>query len=481
MSLISSATFSEVTFIKSNRTIIYYDNGKEIAKETFDKNNISTIVGKIPDGITKEYYDKTVGVEGKDKEEAILQGWFYNGTEVSSETSFKDNKRNGLRREYWANKKLMLEENWKDGKREWSKHYNFKTGDLESEYIYKDGKLFTSTQNLGYNYKSINEYNYDKKSNQENEISRFYKGEKLTSVSIFTGKKKVREINYSDLDSAEYSEEEKTENIVSRVYEGWSAVYTKGYYDDGKIKSEANYKDGKLDGLILEYNKNGNLKQEWSYKAGKLDGLSKWYYEDGKIWEEENYKDGKKNGMCKLYREDGEIVLIDTFKNNVKINSKKYNELGKEIMNQDYPYEAVFDDDNIKQGLADTLTTSFYKTKIFTVLERSKMNEIIKEQKFQLTGCTKTECAVEIGKILNVKYMVVGSIAKIGKEYTVNIRIVSVESSEVVIADMEKCSNETELIDTIKKVVENISGKKAFSADTKQNTIAILDLETKKD
>src|SRR3989339_681357 len=407
MSLISSATFSEVTFIKSNRTIIYYDNGKEIAKETFDKNNISTIVGKIPDGITKEYYDKTVGVEGKDKEEAILQGWFYNGTEVSSETSFKDNKRN--------------------------------------------------------------------------EISRFYKGEKLTSVSIFTGKKKVREINYSDLDSAEYSEEEKTENIVSRVYEGWSAVYTKGYYDDGKIKSEANYKDGKLDGLILEYNKNGNLKQEWSYKAGKLDGLSKWYYEDGKIWEEENYKDGKKNGMCKLYREDGEIVLIDTFKNNVKINSKKYNELGKEIMNQDYPYEAVFDDDNIKQGLADTLTTSFYKTKIFTVLERSKMNEIIKEQKFQLTGCTKTECAVEIGKILNVKYMVVGSIAKIGKEYTVNIRIVSVESSEVVIADMEKCSNETELIDTIKKVVENISGKKAFSADTKQNTIAILDLETKKD
>jgi hypothetical protein len=45
---------------------------------------------------------------------------------------------------------------------------------------------------------------------------------------------------------------------------------------------------------------------------------------------------------------------------------------------------------------------------------------------------------------------------------------------------MEKCNSESELIDTLKKVVESISGKKVFSDDPKQNTIAILDLETKK-
>jgi len=467
MSLISSVTFSEVTFIKSNRTIIYYDNGKEIAKETFDKDNNSTIVGKIPDGITKEYYDKTV---------------------VSSETSFKDNKRNGLRREYYlASKKLMLEESWKDGKREWNKIYDNETGDVESESNYEDGRQLNNT--LYYrNNESTTEYKYDRNGNLENQTSKHYTDKKLTAVSVFTGKKKVKEINYSDLDSAEYSEEEKTENIVSRIYGCWQAVCVKNYYDDGEIKSEARYKDGKLNGSIKEYYANGNLKREWNYKDGQLDGLDKSYFENGDIWIEKNYKNGKLNGLRKAYysmdpstEQYGGIGVIETYKNDVLINSRQYDTSGKQTLNQDYPYEAAFNDDNIEQGLSDTLTTSFYKTKIFTVVERKKMNEIIKEQKFQLTGCTKTECAVEIGKILNVKYMVVGSISKIGKEFTVNIRIVSVESSEVVIADMEKCSNETELIDTIKKVVENISGKKAFSADSKQNTIAILDLETKKD
>ncbi len=105
------------------------------------------------------------------------------------------------------------------------------------------------------------------------------------------------------------------------------------------------------------------------------------------------------------------------------------------------------------------------------------MKDILEEQKLQLSGCTSTECAVEIGKILNVRFMVIGNIVK--KTYTINIRIVNVETSAIVIADMEKCKNETELIDTIKVIVDRISGNKAFSSDLKQNSTAVLDLETK--
>lgn len=131
--------------------------------------------------------------------------------------------------------------------------------------------------------------------------------------------------------------------------------------------------------------------------------------------------------------------------------------------------------------ISNMLVLLFFKTNKFTVVDRINMDEILKEQKFQLSGCTKTDCAVEVGKILNVKYMVMGSIKKFEKKYTVNIRVVDIESSEIILADMDKCNSESEIVATLKTVVENISINKVFSENMKQNTIAILDLETKKE
>jgi hypothetical protein len=59
------------------------------------------------------------------------------------------------------------------------------------------------------------------------------------------------------------------------------------------------------------------------------------------------------------------------------------------------------------------------------------MNEILKEQGFQMTGCTSSECAVEAGKILNVAKMVGGSIGKIGTTYTLDLRIIDVATGKI--------------------------------------------------
>ena len=42
------------------------------------------------------------------------------------------------------------------------------------------------------------------------------------------------------------------------------------------------------------------------------------------------------------------------------------------------------------------------------------MEDILKEQGFQQTGCTSDECVVEVGKIIGVQQMVGGSISKVG-------------------------------------------------------------------
>jgi TolB-like protein len=82
-------------------------------------------------------------------------------------------------------------------------------------------------------------------------------------------------------------------------------------------------------------------------------------------------------------------------------------------------------------SLTDRLRTHLVNTAAFVVLDRGNMEEILNEFNFQQSGCTTAECAVEIGKMLNVQKMVTGSIGQIGKTYTIDISVVDVESSRI--------------------------------------------------
>jgi antitoxin component YwqK of YwqJK toxin-antitoxin module len=63
------------------------------------------------------------------------------------------------------------------------------------------------------------------------------------------------------------------------------------YYDNGKIKAERNYQDGRLEGVYKMYYENGNLKLEGYYENDKMNGVFKRYYEDRTLKSEEVYKD----------------------------------------------------------------------------------------------------------------------------------------------------------------------------------------------
>ncbi|MEK7764669.1 MAG: hypothetical protein AAB368_00390 [bacterium] len=45
----------------------------------------------------------------------------------------------------------------------------------------------------------------------------------------------------------------------------------------------------------------------------------------------------------------------------------------------------------------------------FTVVDRKNMSKAFQEQALQQTGCTSSECAVKLGKVLNVQKMIVGT------------------------------------------------------------------------
>ncbi|MCH7498368.1 MAG: hypothetical protein IH971_11065 [Candidatus Marinimicrobia bacterium] len=81
--------------------------------------------------------------------------------------------------------------------------------------------------------------------------------------------------------------------------------------------------------------------------------------------------------------------------------------------------------------LTDRFRTAIGQTEAVRLVERSLMREILMEQDFQLTGCTSDECAVEVGQLLGVKYMMGGSIGKVGEAYTIDVRMVSVETGGI--------------------------------------------------
>ena len=83
-------------------------------------------------------------------------------------------------------------------------------------------------------------------------------------------------------------------------------------------------------------------------------------------------------------------------------------------------------------ALSDELEMHLTNRGGYTLVERGKVEEVLQEQGFQQTGCTSDECAVEVGMLLSVQNIVIGSISKVGSTYSVNAKIVDVETGEII-------------------------------------------------
>jgi len=115
--------------------------------------------------------------------------------------------------------------------------------------------------------------------------------------------------------------------------------------------------------------------------------------------------------------------------------------------------------------LTDRLRSMLVRTNAFNVVDRGKMQDILKEQGFQLSGCTSAECAVEAGKILGVEQMVSGTIGRIGKLYTVDVTLIDVETSQIIKSLTRDYQGEIEgLVGLMKSVADELAGLNAPNA-----------------
>jgi len=82
--------------------------------------------------------------------------------------------------------------------------------------------------------------------------------------------------------------------------------------------------------------------------------------------------------------------------------------------------------------LSDRFMLELQKFDVYNVLERQRMQDILREQGFQQTGaCDETSCLVEAGRLLPVEKMIGGSVGKVGDVYSAQVRLIDLKTGKL--------------------------------------------------
>jgi len=127
-----------------------------------------------------------------------------------------------------------------------------------------------------------------------------------------------------------------------------------------------------------------------------------------------------------------------------------------------------FDAANITEAevriLTDRLSAELINIGTYNVVERSVMEEVLKEQGFQQSGCTSNECVVEVGKLVGVEQMISGTMGKIGSIYTISARMIDVQTGSVIAQKSLDCvcPIETLLTESMTEIAVSLSSGTAI-------------------
>lgn len=91
----------------------------------------------------------------------------------------------------------------------------------------------------------------------------------------------------------------------------------------------------------------------------------------------------------------------------------------------------------MRKGLADLLITDLVAWEGVRIVERNRLEDALKELKFQQTKYIDKSTAAKLGQILGADYQITGTIQKVGAKLALDARLTRVRSSETLITARE--------------------------------------------
>ncbi|MHC4662548.1 MAG: CsgG/HfaB family protein [Planctomycetota bacterium] len=130
------------------------------------------------------------------------------------------------------------------------------------------------------------------------------------------------------------------------------------------------------------------------------------------------------------------------------------------------PKVAVFNFDDKTPGaetnygeiVAEFFHSAMFNTESFRLMEREQIMKILREQNFGTTDIVDKTKTIKIGKLLQVEYILVGSIAKMGTVYAINARMINVKTGETAAAAPTGKAEREEDIDSAVKSMADYLG-----------------------
>jgi TolB-like protein len=109
---------------------------------------------------------------------------------------------------------------------------------------------------------------------------------------------------------------------------------------------------------------------------------------------------------------------------------------------------------SIGRAAAENLRNALIERQRFIVVERAQIQQALQEQVFIQSGMVDSRQAVTIGKLLGANIIVVGSVTKLGRTFTINARFIDVQTGEAKDARSQKTDSE----DTLAAAVDTLAG-----------------------
>ncbi|GAK49244.1 hypothetical protein U14_00464 [Candidatus Moduliflexus flocculans] len=122
-------------------------------------------------------------------------------------------------------------------------------------------------------------------------------------------------------------------------------------------------------------------------------------------------------------------------------------------------FKSIMAPEDLGIAVAEILRTELVGIGNYMVIERGMLEELLKEQQLQLTGAVDSETAVEIGKLVGAKLVVIGSIVKTGSVYTINSRFIDVETGIAKVGQNIRGQGEDQISNMVHQLALIIAGK----------------------
>jgi TolB-like protein len=120
--------------------------------------------------------------------------------------------------------------------------------------------------------------------------------------------------------------------------------------------------------------------------------------------------------------------------------------------------------DYLQQAIPEALTTRLAESGNLNIVERSRLDDAIKEMKLGMVGLVDQNEAAEIGKAVGANAIMVGSFLEISNVIRLNARLIDVQTSQVLIAKTVQGQVGAEIFNLMdglaKSIEEQLIGKK---------------------